>query len=864
MYALSAESRLPTIHGGEYEELASLVVQICRAWLALGLAPTFVFDGMEDLSLFICANLTLELFFIHVGPVLAEKIEESARRFQESFVNPSVLFYRTSPAGRSTTSFQNRISMIPSLIFPACLDALLSLKSEGVECFFADGEADPECAGLAAHYGGYVLAQDSDYLIFNAAHKGYITLDDLVWTVPSASEGLSVEDDDDGFQTVSRTKKRVPIEPAGISRGLIPPSDFLSLTVSIYHPETLAASLKIGTGLLPLIATCLGCDFTPPAFSYNFFPKTMPVAERVRRVATVIRTILYPSRSSASRHRGPRSRLLKAAQGADKVTQLIAAVVTDLAIRDDLGERELGGLVEIIRDSIFHYIVPDDFPGPGPLSDRDLVQPASEEQRKVQRRFLRAYRRGEFKLMGYYATGTGWPRPALEDPDVKTSQEVVGGPIRQWTYAVLAHGLDGVGREDVDDESVPYEDDDDELIDVVEDFTDSEDERSAYDMVTADPSMSPTSMTGSVTTNDDLSFDPLILLRNQLESLRGQQSAGVLPANGNTHLANGTSLAESSASLQSAPEPVIRPSGPRFVTEYLRRGTRLVPVKAPVQDLFRLIEVSQQNEDAKTRGDALPPIDFATPIQLHPSSTRLSLFLYSLYSNTDPVRDLPSHWILLAASLRWTIIASSTGHPSKWKGQYRGQWTKSEVKAFIASCSPSSPSLSAPQQPDEGNDHVLVSSPVTLDPASLNTRSIQLSSLILAALENIIEYAQALLLKEETLRTNTVTRSVSGKRFHWLVGRLTASRELYERGFSALEDGALDEDMAYEKESVFEAVLEGLDEHLAEEAWQRPPRAKKQKSIPQPEEKVLPKGGQAKGKVAVVGKFDILAYLQAE
>lgn len=856
-----AESRLPSIYGGEYEELASLVTQICRAWLTLGLAPTFVFDGKLRFSLLHVWKM-LSLIAI-IGPVLAEKIEEVARRYQEALVEPSVLFYRTSPAGRSTTSFQNRISMVPPLIFPACLDALSSMKNEGVECFFADGEADPECAGLAAHYGGYVLAQDSDYLIFNAAHKGYITLDDLVWAVPSASDALDMQNEDDGFQTVSRAKKRAPPEPTGITRGLIPPADFLSLTVTIYHPETLAASLKLGTGLLPLVATCLGCDFTPPTFAFNFFPKNMPVAERVRRVAAIIGAILYPSRNPLKR-RGPRSRLLKAAQGADKVTQLISAVVTDLAIRDDLGERELGALVETMRDSIFHYIVPDDFPGPGPLSDTDLVQPANEDQRKVQRRFLKAYRRGEFsqKLMGYYATGTAWPRPALEDPDVKTSQDVVGGPVRQWTYAVLAHGLDGLGREDaVERPPAEEEDDEDELVDVEEELTDSEDEQNAYQMV-GDPSapMSPTStMGGSI---EDLSFDPLVLLRNQLEGLRGQQPVGVLPPNGSSHTTNGTDLGDSTISLQSVPEPV-RPSGPRFVIEYMRRATRLVPVKVPVPDLGKLIAAAEKDEDAKSRGDTLPPIEFTTPIQLQPSSTRLALFLYTLYANTSPIRELPPHWIVLAASLRWTIIASSMGHPSKAKGVFRGTWTRSEVKALIASCS-----LSSSDGQVEGIDRIMAPIiPASLDPAELSTRSIQLSSLIFAALENSIEYAQALLLKEETLPTSRVSRAISGKRFHWLVGRLSSSRELFERDFGGLYDidGGREDvsGLSGEKDAVFRAVLDGLDAHLAEESWQRPARVKKPKATPQKDVNPL-KSVPVKGKGAVAGKFDILALLQSE
>lgn len=45
LFSLYAEIRLPAIYGGEYEALAQLTLQICRAWISVGLMPTFVFDG---------------------------------------------------------------------------------------------------------------------------------------------------------------------------------------------------------------------------------------------------------------------------------------------------------------------------------------------------------------------------------------------------------------------------------------------------------------------------------------------------------------------------------------------------------------------------------------------------------------------------------------------------------------------------------------------------------------------------------------------------------------------------------------------------------------------------------------------------
>lgn len=45
IYKLLQDSNLPWVYGGEYGELARLVVQVVQAWLDVGLRPIFVFDG---------------------------------------------------------------------------------------------------------------------------------------------------------------------------------------------------------------------------------------------------------------------------------------------------------------------------------------------------------------------------------------------------------------------------------------------------------------------------------------------------------------------------------------------------------------------------------------------------------------------------------------------------------------------------------------------------------------------------------------------------------------------------------------------------------------------------------------------------
>ena len=168
-----------------------------------------------------------------------------------------------------------------------------------------------------------------------------------------------------------------------------------------------AASLRISTHLLPPLASVLENDFTSPTLTRNFFPMYMAVQERVNKAASAIRAAVNPPYKPPRRRTGPKAHLqLKALDGADKATQLIETVVAELALCGDIGCEKIAELVNAIRDSVSHYTVPDDFPGPGPLSDPGVLQPANDQQREVQQRIH--YRRGEFShdLVSCYTTGT--------------------------------------------------------------------------------------------------------------------------------------------------------------------------------------------------------------------------------------------------------------------------------------------------------------------------------------------------------------------------------------------------------------------------------------------------------------------------
>ena len=58
-------------------------------------------------------------------------------------------------------------AILPPLCYTTTLTALRALGDE-VEIHFADEEGDPYMVELAARVGGYVLGQDSDFVVLNA------------------------------------------------------------------------------------------------------------------------------------------------------------------------------------------------------------------------------------------------------------------------------------------------------------------------------------------------------------------------------------------------------------------------------------------------------------------------------------------------------------------------------------------------------------------------------------------------------------------------------------------------------------------------------------------------------------------------
>ncbi|EGO00945.1 hypothetical protein SERLA73DRAFT_105440 [Serpula lacrymans var. lacrymans S7.3] len=750
IYELYDQSRLPWVYGGEYDAFTQFVVRIVQAWIAVGMKLYFVFDG--------------------AAPQL--KIPTLVSRLNQSNIQHSLLFFRTSSASRSTPRFLHEVRIIPPLVYQACLHALQEIAGATfkLEIHFADNEGDPYAVELAGRLGGYVVGNDSDFVILNTdQYRGYIPLEEMVW-IASVLEKPLPDEQDGGFQPVRKTKTRNKVtSEQKASRGLIPPDNTsdVTLSFSVYSPSALASHLNIPVTLLPLLGSLVGNDFSNQSSTQRnvqslFFERHLTLSQRITRVATTLNSIL----SASSQKRA------KAKHQVGSVMDLIDRTVNSLMIRSpfSVGSVEADAVVDRVVNATLQYAIDKyDGDGRGPESlwatdicalheqdtcplpslfsrslllrslqiseqSRDMVTPTEQ----IRAMYVQAYRSGKFqpKIMDILSTGTYWPRIFLENPDIENVGRSISRSIRQWMYAILE---DGCGlpdaSEDVQNEVNASEgpddedSDQDELIDVAEEHSD-----------------------------DDL----LAPLRGELEKLRGSEDDELTK-----------SIHPQSISPRSCSRP---PPRLKRVLEYTRRGTRVASEEVRVPDIRELLSAPSL--------DVLGLENWA-PVQYKPLSDRMVVFLHALHSNMTSVMILPPEQLLAALTLRWVLftVQSRALRNGASKEREKERWTRHEAQAFLLSFVPSaSRTLSTTSVNDE---NIL-----------LMNRSIQLTAQALTALEAIHQLSQVLLLSD---RVPCTVHKFSGQNFHSLLNRPGTL------GTGIVPDG------------LWMACVEGLEDAFAEE-----------------------------------------------
>ena len=758
------------------------------------------------------------------GPYPEIKFPTIISRMNKSPIQTSHLFFRTSATSRATPRFLRESSILPPGMYAASVESLQnvagSLDTDQVlELHFADEEGDPYAVELAARLGGYVVGNDSDFLILNAdGYRGYVPLSRMVWS------SLDTEDDGtdgaeaDGFQTVvSKGKKKAVATQSGVSRGIIPPdaASGLQLSVITYSPASLAAHLQLPISLLPLLGALVGNDFTGEKeasattakqtnLQWLFFERSLTLTQRITRVATTLRTILAAALAPG---RG------RAKHAVHSVMELIERAVSVLAVRafDGLATGERERVVERIVDATLQYAIPRyDGALPGAaglwpdgtcalhdaascpllrvLASRGAAPGGARaaQREEVRAAYVGAYRAGRLDphTLDVLHSGTFWYRLFLENPDVESVACSVARPVQLWTYALLDDALGLPVRpqpeqEQEQDGAEAEDSDGDELVDVVEEESEEED------------------------------VDPLAPLRGALQQLNG--SEGTL--DGST--SDATAAAQSSMASRKAQ--------PKIVEEYVRRGMRLAPEDVIVPPLSELLASLPDGDQLQLDG---------TPIQLRPPEERLTLLLKALHSDVPLVRSLPPTQRIPALVMRWVAHTLHDRAQARAHDRAREQerWTPAEARSFLASFAFSSPSvLPVPDDPSA--------------PVPLADRSVQRTAQVLTALDSIARFAEVLLLRDAL--PSPVLR-FSGRRFHAHLAR----------GAPPAPDAVPDR--------LWRASVEGLGHAFAEPPGKKKKKKKREKREA-PEQPPPQKGGKkGGGGVQVGGKFGLLADVDGE
>uniref|UniRef100_A0A1X7UMU5 Asteroid domain-containing protein n=1 Tax=Amphimedon queenslandica TaxID=400682 RepID=A0A1X7UMU5_AMPQE len=136
------------MHGGQYGELRDHFIRFFSRLRDSGIDPIVIFDGVDY-------NQEKNATKLHRKKEKVKNIFKAMLNHDER-LSDSVL------------------PILTGIVFCE------TLKELGVEFIFADGDADQDTAQIANHYNCPVIANDSDYFIFNLK-AGYIPLDCLDW-----------------------------------------------------------------------------------------------------------------------------------------------------------------------------------------------------------------------------------------------------------------------------------------------------------------------------------------------------------------------------------------------------------------------------------------------------------------------------------------------------------------------------------------------------------------------------------------------------------------------------------------------------------------------------------------------------------
>ena len=143
---MSSSKEFDGIYGGQYGELRDHFIRFFSRLRDSGIDPIVIFDGVDYNE---------------------DKTDTKLHQKKDRVKNVFKVILKNERSGSSLPIFGG-------IVFCE------ALKELGVEFIFADGDADRDTAQIANHYNCPVVANDSDYFIFNLK-AGYIPIDCLYW-----------------------------------------------------------------------------------------------------------------------------------------------------------------------------------------------------------------------------------------------------------------------------------------------------------------------------------------------------------------------------------------------------------------------------------------------------------------------------------------------------------------------------------------------------------------------------------------------------------------------------------------------------------------------------------------------------------
>jgi len=377
-----------------------------------------------------------------LGSAPPGKQDTILRRSQQQLATAR-LFYTTSPTSRSGPSFSRQSCILPPFASHTFIHALASL--DVATRFVPLGEADGECVILADRLGGYVLGQDSDFLILvggagvSSRLIGYCPFD-MMWWIDGASETQAPSSHGSGWHTASNSRRGPPQRLST----LLPPANLTNpqLVMTSFAPQALRQRLRLPASVLPLFASLCGNDYTPPAAAEIFFEAGLSAVPKVEKVARTLREQIF----------WPKSTPPKSGNAGDHAVELVTKVMRKLSIRPFVNDQALQELVDAIIEATFQYILPiggeccKTYPFCGELDEIGCQSSSSTvKPSRAKEAYAAAQRRGLLNGITH-----AWLYPGrvllwtvLEDPSgpsFKASEILRGVRRRAWEIAVEGFG----------------------------------------------------------------------------------------------------------------------------------------------------------------------------------------------------------------------------------------------------------------------------------------------------------------------------------------------------------------------------------------------------------------------------------------